>query len=335
MKKLSFNLESFSSSSSNIPIFSPETHLIVCDKNYNNLQWFLLAPKEINIKKINNYHDLFWIEKTKIINDIDKYNKFISEMDEENQRIQNTILKIEEKDNIISQLNAEIKKLNKIHHCSSMPEGDISFKSDPLNMKKILSQPDISGFSCLNKDKNNNKKDDNNIKGTEGIPIEKLNLVLKKLNDSEKRYQKLQEENIKLKRNIQEKQNIENNIILINEKKNTGFIVDDVEGVDNEISDDQKSNRNKNDKNFIEKLNKKIDKNNINFNEELNNTTNQLILIKSLYRELNTKFNTIKSEIKQLFSRIIFKENEIEIVNNILSLLDFNKQEINEIIYNH
>ena len=118
-------------------------------------------------------------------------------------------------------------------------------------MKKNLSQPDISGFSCLNKDKNNNKKDDNNIKGTEGIPIEKLNLVLKKLNDSEKRYQKLQEENIKLKRNIQEKQNIENNIILINEKKNSGFIVDDVEGVDNEISDEQKSNRNKNFKKFL------------------------------------------------------------------------------------
>ena len=73
-----------------------------------------------NIKTVNDYQDLFWIEKTKIINDLDKYNKFISEMDEENQRIQNTILKIEEKDNIINQLNIQIKKLNKIYQSSSI-----------------------------------------------------------------------------------------------------------------------------------------------------------------------------------------------------------------------
>ena len=73
-----------------------------------------------NIKTVNDYQDLFWIEKTKIINDLDKYNKFISEIDEENQRIQNTILKIEEKDNIINQLNIQIKKLNKIYQSSSM-----------------------------------------------------------------------------------------------------------------------------------------------------------------------------------------------------------------------
>ena len=40
-----------------------------------------------NIKTVNDYQDLFWIEKTKIINDLNKYNKFISEMNEENQRI--------------------------------------------------------------------------------------------------------------------------------------------------------------------------------------------------------------------------------------------------------
>ena len=90
-----------------------------------------------NIKTVNDYQDLFWIEKTKIINDLDKYNKFISEMDEENQRIQNTILKIEEKDNIINQLNNQIKKLNKIYQSSSMPEGEISIKSEPLSIKKI------------------------------------------------------------------------------------------------------------------------------------------------------------------------------------------------------
>ena len=32
---------------------------------------------------------------------------------------------------------------------------------------------------------------------------------------------------------------------------------------------------------------------------------------------------------------MIFKKNEIEIVNNIMSLLDFNNQEINEIINNN
>jgi chromosome segregation ATPase len=325
------NLESFSSSRSNIPLYSPETHLILCDKNYNNLQWYLLAPKEINIKTVNSYHDLFWIEKTKIINDLNKYNKFISEMDEENQRIQNTISKIEEKDNIINQLNIQIKKLNKIYHSSTMPEGDISIKSDILSIKKNKSQEEITGFSYLNKDSNHNKEDDNNKKVIEGIPIEKLNLVLKQLNDSERRYQKLQEDNIKLKRRVNEKNNIENSII--NEKNNSEFIDDDVEGVISEISDDKKNNKNKNEKN-IHNL-KKLDNMNSNINEELNNTKNQLILIKSLFRELDTKYKAIKSEIKKLFSGMIFKKNEIEIVNNILSLLDFNNQEINEIINNN
>ena len=89
-----------------------------------------------NIKTVNDYQDLFQIEKTKIINDLDKYNKFISEMDEENQRIQNTILKIEEKDNIINQLNIQIKKLNKIYQSRSIPEGEISIKSESLSIKK-------------------------------------------------------------------------------------------------------------------------------------------------------------------------------------------------------
>ena len=284
-----------------------------------------------NIKTVNDYQDLFWIEKTKIINDLDKYNKFISEMDEENQRIQNTILKIEEKDNIINQLNNQIKKLNKIYQSSSMPEGEISIKSEPLSIKKNKSQEDISPLSYLNKDTNNNNNDYINQKVNEGIPIEKFNLVLKQLNDSERRYQKLQEDNIKLKKKFNEKLNIENSTI--NEKNNNGFIDDDVEGVISEISDDKKNNKNKNEKN-IHNL-KKLDNMNSNINEELNNTKNQLILIKSLFRELDTKYNAIKSEIKKLFSGMIFKKNEIEIVNNILSLLDFNNQEINEIINNN
>ena len=317
------------------PDFSPETHIIICDKNYNNLQWFLLGPKEINIKTLNLYNNLCWIEKPKIINELDKYNKFISEMDEENQRIKNTIMKLEEKDNIINNLTIQIKKLNKSKQNNTLNEGELSFKSEPFNKKnhtKISGENylNFSSFSYLNKDKGNN-----NTVIVEGIPLEKFNLVLKKLNDSEKRNQLLQEDYLKLKRDINEKKHFENNLSFIHEKNNSDFIDEEVQEVVSEISEEKITK--KSDKNVIpERLNiiKESDDNNLNFNEELYNTKNQLILIKSLYKDLENTFQKIKNEIQSFFTNLIVKQNEIEQVKNILSLLNFKKNEINNIIYN-
>ena len=293
--------------------YSPETHTIICDKNYNNLQWFLLAPKQTNLQTLNKYDNLFWIEKIKMKN-LEKYNKFISEMDEENQRIKNTIAKLEEKDNIINNLNIQLNNLNKIRNTNSIPEGETSFKSEINKKNKIVFQKnssfDLNGISILN------KENTNNTMINEGIPIEKFNLVLNKLNDSERRNQKLQQDNLRLLKNI-------------NEKNKSEFIDEEIQkGGLNE------KGKNNNDKNLLlsERIEYKKHDDDLNFNQEFINYQNHLNLLKNLYRELENKVQKIKEIIRNLFSNIIFKTNEIEIAKNILLILDFKNEEIIQIL---
>ena len=271
--------------------YSPETHIIICDKNYNNLQWFLLAPKQTNLQTLNKYDNLFWIEKIKMKN-LDKYNKFISEMDEENQRIKNTIAKLEEKDNIINNLNIQLNNLNKIRNTNSIPEGETSFKSEINKKNKIVLQKnssfDLAGISILN------KENTNNTMINEGIPIEKFNLVLNKLNDSERRNQKLQQDNLRLLKNI-------------NEKNKSEFIDEEIQkgGLN-------KKGKNNNDKNLLlsERIEYKKHDDDLNFNQEFINYQNHLNLLKNLYRELENKVQKIKEIIRNLLIFYYYIQNK-------------------------
>ena len=92
-------------------VYNSEQYLIICDKSKDGLKWFLLKDKKYTNDK-NNYDNLFWVDNNKIEN-IKKYNKFKSEDDEMNEIIISNIKKLEEKENIISQLKYKINNYEK------------------------------------------------------------------------------------------------------------------------------------------------------------------------------------------------------------------------------
>ena len=108
-------------------IYNHKDYIILCDKYFKNLQWFLLTPKikeknnnKNNINKINinnnniyTYENVFWVTKKNIEKEMSKYNDYIKENEEENKIIMNYIKKLEEKENVISKLNLRLTSLEK------------------------------------------------------------------------------------------------------------------------------------------------------------------------------------------------------------------------------
>ena len=144
----------------NIKIFSSEQYNILCDKNYKNLQWFLLIPKS---KSFNNtYDNLLWVPRKRILN-IENYNEFETENEIQNKLIKDNLLKLENKEEIISKLKYKLNYFEK----------------------------------NINPSEDSNKNIDINT-----IGIEKINNILNQLNDTEKKIKILQEENLKLKEEL-------------------------------------------------------------------------------------------------------------------------------------
>ena len=144
----------------NIKIFSSEQYNILCDKNYKNLQWFLLIPKS---KSFNNtYDNLLWVPRKRILN-IENYNEFETENEIQNKLIKDNLLKLENKEEIISKLKYKLNYFEK----------------------------------NINPSEDSNKNIDINT-----IGIEKINNILNQLNDTEKKLKILQEENLKLKEEL-------------------------------------------------------------------------------------------------------------------------------------
>jgi hypothetical protein len=113
-------------------IYNHKDYIILCDKYFKNLQWFLLTPKikeknnkknninDKNKNKINNnnnniytYENVFWVTKKNIEKEMSKYNDYVKENEEENKIIINYIKKLEEKENVISKLNLRLASLEK------------------------------------------------------------------------------------------------------------------------------------------------------------------------------------------------------------------------------
>ena len=131
LNKINININQF---------YNHKDYIILCDKNFNNLQWFLLAPKikDKNKKTINgknkinendqiyNYDNVFWVDKEHLEKEIDKYNSFTKENEEENKIIMNYIKKLEEKENLISKLTAKLSNLEKSFNYKSTNDKNLS-----------------------------------------------------------------------------------------------------------------------------------------------------------------------------------------------------------------
>ena len=108
-------------------------YIILSEKNYKTLKWFLLT-KKININNLN-YENTFWTNKENVDKELIKnLNLEISNTDEE-KMIMNYLKKLEEKENIISKLQLKIKNMDKN---MGLNMSNKNMRSKSSNTKNIL-----------------------------------------------------------------------------------------------------------------------------------------------------------------------------------------------------
>ena len=268
-------------------LYNPNEYNILCDKEYNKFKWFLMKKKskEDEEEEEKTYDNLIWVPKIDVV-DLNKFNQYINqeEIDNTNEII-NLVKKLEEKENTISKLTYRLEILEK------EMESNITYSSYEQNFKnKSIYKNNNFYKNSLNEDSsiiNDNgyvisirKDSTRSQKNMESyIPIEKYNILLEKLSQTEENYGKLQKENVELRKyyKLYLQQN-DNNPININQENENELI-----------------NSNKKDKN------NKI--NIINNNEEEDN------YYKNKYDELEMKLKIMKEackNIKLLIRLIIF-----------------------------
>ena len=190
--------------------YNPNDYIILCDKTYENLKWFLIKKKyseEDEENKNNTYDNLIWVPKIDIF-DLNDFNKYVNEEEGNNIEMLNLIKKLEQKENIISKLNYKIEKYEKqlelINTYNNIEQNLKNKNNNNINgiLKKTISEDSIvNDNGYLLSIRKDSARSHNKTKSEENsIPLEKFNILLEKLNQTEERFAKLQKENIELKK---------------------------------------------------------------------------------------------------------------------------------------
>ena len=317
--------------------YSPDEYEILCDKNYNNLKWFLLKKKNVgNSELFEKYENLIWVPKNNI--NPEKFNKFIGEADRENQEIMGIIKKLEIKENTINNLTFKIEQLEK--------------RLSSLN----TSNSNEVGSNIKNKNKSTEET---------GVPIKKFNNILDLLNKNEMKYNLLQKENMELRKiksdtkNVPYSNNINNNYLYkdspifevknyknsknftIKKNKseeenslNNNFVFSDI----NKVTFMESNYMNAHNNDGLSVLNNSQYKNkSIENNEMLNKMSmsgvSETVLYelenyKMKYNELETKLKILKEACKNILIKLTIPKKEKEEIKQILKLFEFNDDEI-------
>ena len=282
----------------NIKIYSSEEYNILCDKNYKNLQWFLLIQKTNEFS--NTYENLIWVPRKKILN-IEKFNDFESENDTRNKLLLDNYSKLEQKEEIISKLKYKIDCYEKIINNNS-------------------------------KDQQNNNIDINNIE------IEKMNNILNQLNNAEEKLKILQKENIQLKEELSKinksikksKSKKTSDSYKLGYDKNYEIVIDNNDN--NNIKEVEKEENNEEDENYEEEEEEEDDDESesiINdLRNELEKTKIDLDTAVNEYKNLENKFNELKENFSNLLIKMKIPKKHKDETAKILKLLEFTDHEI-------
>jgi len=322
-------------------VYNSENYIILCDKNYGDLKWYLLANKNSNINAFNNdsgdeinnhnYDNLFWVPKNNIV-DIDNFNSY--QNDDQNKSEDDKFThKINKND-----INININKVKEISFSSNVnnfsfhnsDEGNKSKGNNNINnTNEININPNLKRGSIFSLGNNNIINEDNNDYNK---LLEQFKIILEKLNKTEEKYQQLQKKNAELKEKIRKSNKSNSNMLKIS------------------ISDDSNNLSNNNDigklsliENNFDGENDALSKLNLNRNIreheyyeqiqiELDATKNQLTVIKQIFKELEKKFETVKQICENLFSKISLKKKEKEEFKILLKVMDFTDEKISLII---
>ena len=278
-------------------LYSFENYNILCDKNFQNLQWFLLIPK--TIKFSNTYEDLIWVSK-KQINNINKFNHFVSEYEEQNKLISDNLLKLEKKEEIISKLKY---KLN-------------------IFEKNINTSQEISDSNVDIKNKG----------------IEKINQILTQLNDAENKLRLLQIENKQLKEKIFEnkqfqktkKSNSVDDSNKLSYNKNYSLKVENKD-INNKNNENKKVDENEEEEEEIEVEEEEYEESESMTNDlrrELEKTKIELDRINNEYNDLSNKFDLLKENLSNLLLKMKIPKKYRNDLTEILKIFEFTDKEI-------
>ena len=288
--------------------YTPDKYNILCDKYYEQLQWFLLIPKDIKFN--NDYNNLIWIEKSNL-NNIDKFNKFESEIEIQNKTIINYVKKLEQKEEIINKLNYKITSFDK-------------------NINTNLSN-DINDLNNINNIYNYNSSHNYDS----GISLEKYNILLNKLNDTEEKIKILQEENKKMKDKMHHKKR--NSVKKIEENTegsnnlgyNKNYVLhikdDDQNKKDNTLINNIESNEdNENESEDFSETDTEISE----LKNELENARIELNQLSNECKNLENKFKILREASSNLLIKMNIPNKYKEEIKKILKLFEFTDNEI-------
>ena len=311
--------------------YSPDKYEILCDKYFYNFQWFLLINKKDKNSKDNDFHKMFWAEKSQL-ESIEKFNKYIGEAEEANKNIIKYISKLEEKDDIISKLSYKLNQIEKINSIEDMNSNNGNIKTDKFDT--------IITLEKYNNLENKFKKLEEELKllKLENISLKKeFNFNQLELDDYNKFEEKLKKGEIQMSENMQKI--IDNHF---NQKKeeikddsmDNNYIESSVkEDENNKITEkneeENESNEEESELNYYEGKDNIINK--ATQNKAVINTRKQLERITKLYEELEKRLKKIKNAIKNIFSTLEIQDKEKEKeINKLFEICGFTEEEISE-----
>ena len=313
--------------------YTPDKYEILCDKFFNKYQWFLLINKKDKETLINDYHKFIWAEKRELIN-IEKFNKYTSEIEEENKNIMKYISQLEEKDDIISKLSYKLNQIEKLNSLEDLNTVHNKTDKNETTITKEKYNNIISQLKNLENEIAILRKENVLLKTNNNSNIINENNINNKSGDFIKFEEKLKNGDIKVSEDVKE--------IINNHFNNKKEIIKDYSMENNyiqsskEIEENKITEKNEEEEESSEKSSdssNKIKNNNYikdnGQNSGINIVRRQLERITKLYEELDKRLKKIKNAVKNIFSNLVIKEREKEI-NNLLEICGFTEDEISE-----
>ena len=284
---------------------------------------------------------MIWAEKSELIN-IDNFNKYTSETEEENKNIIKYISKLEEKDDMISKLSYKLNQIEKLNSLEDINSNSGNIKTEKIDTvitkekynNLILNIRKLEEEIKILKEENTNLKSNINIESKENYNLNGNNQDVEDYNKFEEKLKKGEiqmSENMKkiIKNHFNQNKeqpkddSMDNNYIQSSMKEDEIQKITEKNEEESESEEEEsESSQNPKKDNLINETNK---------NKAVVILRKQLGRITKLYEELEKRLKKIKNAVKKIFRNINIKEKEKEI-NKLFEICGFTEEEINEML---
>ena len=169
ISKLNYTIHHLKTSTPSKTQITPLTHIILSDKTYKHLHFYLLTTKPLNPHSTLKYSDCIWLPSTEIDKHLHSYNKFQTEKQSELDLHKVFLRKLEQKEEEISKLK---------HKYESMKNTNTN-RTTEVNSNIVHNK--LMDLNLTTKDNDNNNNNN-------AIPLHKYQDVINELNKTYKKY---------------------------------------------------------------------------------------------------------------------------------------------------